>query len=137
MGKITRRVLLGSVATIVAGGAVYGGSRFACRFVPRHHPDFFSLLDMTPDNPATRRIGELVVAEAASAGFDAFAAALRLRPLTGEAATTDCESTRRRLVQDQCAIDFAEGRSVVIDGWVLSETEANLYAAKLLRPSIA
>ena len=137
MGTFTRRALLGSVGVLALGGAAYGGARVACRFVPRNHPDFFSLLDMAPDGALARRIGEGAVAnERLAADFEGFSAALRARPLIAEALATDCPTTRRTLVQDQCAVDFAERRTVVIDGWVLSETEANLCAARLLRPAV-
>lgn len=137
MGKLTRRALLGSVGAVVLGVVVYGGSRFACRFVPRNHPDFFALLDIAPRGPAGRRIGEAALANAQRpADFETFATSLQLRPLIAEAVASDCPTTRLTLVQDQCALDFAEGRTVTVDGWVLSETEANLCAARLLRPSI-
>ncbi|WP_020185468.1 hypothetical protein [Methylopila sp. 73B] len=137
MGKLTRRALLGTAAVGAFGLVAYGGGRVACSFVPRNHPDFFSLLDIPPDGAAARRIGEGALAEASlPSDFDGLATAMKLRPLIAEAVATDCPTTRRQLVQDQCAADFAEGRCVVIDGWVLSETEASLCAAKLLRPSL-
>lgn len=138
MGKITRRALLGSAAVVAFGGVAYGGSKVACRFVPRNHPDFFSLLDMTPDDAMARRIGRGALADSSLPGdFERIAASLRGRPLIAQALATDCPTSRRTLVQDQCATDFADGRTVVIDGWVLSETEASLCAANLLRPALA
>ncbi|MFJ5488677.1 hypothetical protein ACIKTA_14210, partial [Hansschlegelia beijingensis] len=62
MGKFTRRALLGSAGVVALGALAYGGSRVACRYVPRNHPDFFSLLDMVPDEPAVRRLGRSALA---------------------------------------------------------------------------
>ncbi len=132
MGKFTRRALLGSVGVVALGALAYGGSRVACRYVPRNHPDFFSLIDV-PDAPVVRRIGALALDHAGGAGgLDALAAALAERPLIREALATDCPTTRKGLVQDACAADFAEERTVVVDGWVLSETEAALCAGRAL-----
>lgn len=137
MGKLTRRALLGSAAAVALGGVAYGGSRLACLAVKRNHPDFFSLIDVAPDGALARRLGAVALAErSVPADLKALAASLEDRPLIREALATGCPTTRKGLVQDACAADFAEGRSVVVDGWVLSETEANLCAAKLLRASI-
>ncbi|MFJ5488061.1 hypothetical protein ACIKTA_10775, partial [Hansschlegelia beijingensis] len=66
------------------------------------------------------------------AEFHDVAAALTERPLMRRAIGEECPTTRRTLVQDQCAQDFADDRTVVVDGWVLSETEASLCAARIL-----
>lgn len=133
MGKITRRLLLGTAGAAVLGGVAYGGSRIACRFVPRNHPDFFSLLDIVPDDVAARRIGRLAIdADGVGARVEAIAATLAEKPLIREALATDCPTSRKALVQDACAADFADSRTVVVNGWVLSETEANLCAAKAI-----
>lgn len=136
MGKITRRLAIGFAGIVGVGAAAYGGSLFACRFVPRKHPDFFALLDNVPGDAAARRIGRaLVAAGHAPADFDHLAALVSQRPLIRTALSTDCPTTRKRLVQDQCGADFAEGRMVSVDGWILSETEANLCAAAWLAES--
>jgi len=133
MGNFTRRALLGSVGVVALGGLAYGGSRVACRFVPRNHPDFFSLLDMVPDEPAVRRLGRsALAADGLARDLPSLAAALTDRPLIRQAIAEDCPTTRKTLVQDQCALDFADDRTVVVDGWVLSETEASLCAARIL-----
>lgn len=133
MGNITRRLLLGSVGVAALGGVAYGGSRVACRFVPRNHPDFFSLIDLVPDEPIARRIGGLALgARSGPADLASLASSLRERPLIRKALATDCPTTRRGLVQDACASDFSEGRTTIVDGWLLSETEASLCAARTL-----
>jgi hypothetical protein len=133
MGKLSRRALLGSAAVAAIGAATYGGSRFACSFVPRNHPDFFSLLDVVPQDGAARRIGRAALAVVRlPQDLPAIEASLADRPLIRTALATDCPTTRRSLVQDQCGLDFAEGRTVVVDGWVLSETEAALCAGRVL-----
>lgn len=134
MASITRRLLLGSAGLAALGGAAYGASRFACSFVPRNHPDFFSLLDLAPDDEAGRRVGRLALAAAdgPSPDLSRLAASLAERPLTRAALGESCPTTRANLVKDQCALDFAQGRIVVVDGWLLSQTEAELCAAKAL-----
>jgi hypothetical protein len=133
MGKITRRLAIGLAGLTGAGVLAYGGSLVACRFVPRKHPDFFVLLDTVPGDETARRIGKAIVASGhAPADLDRLQAIVLERPHVRTALATDCPVTRKRLVQDQCSADFAEGRMVSVEGWVLSETEANLCAAAWL-----
>jgi hypothetical protein len=87
-----------------------------------------------PDAPATRRVGELALASLdGRPGAWALRGALEARPQLRAALAEECPTARLRLVQDQCALDFAEGRIVSLDGWLLSETEAGLCAARTLR----
>lgn len=138
MARFTRRALLGSAAIVALGGVAYGGARLSCSVVPRNHPDFFSLLDITPDDAVARRIGERALVETSLPGaYGELADALSDRPLIAQAIVAACPTIRANLVKDQCALDFADGRAVVVDGWVLSETEAAFCAARTLRPSIA
>lgn len=133
MGKITRRLLLGTAGFAALGGVAYGGSLAACRFVPRNHPDFFSLLDVAPDGEAASYVGRLALASfQAPMDLHDLQRSLTGRPLIRDAMTAGCATTRADLVRDQCALDFAEGRVVTVDGWLLSETEAEICAAKLL-----
>jgi len=130
MGKITRRLALGVAGVAGLGAVAYGASLAACRFVPRNHPDFFALIATVPKDRATRHIGRAMVASGhAPADLGALAVRVSARPLIRTALATDCPTTRKRLVQDQCSADFAEGRMVSVDGWLLSETEAELCAA--------
>ena len=125
--------MLGFGGAAGALALVYGGSLAACRFVPRKRPKFFALLDTVPDSDTARRIGKVMVASGHAPGdFDRVAALVSERPLIATALQTTCPTTRRHLVQDQCATDFAEGRMVSVEGWVLSETEARLCAAAWL-----
>jgi hypothetical protein len=138
MAEITRRLLLGTAGVVALGALAYGGGRVACRFVPRNHPDFFSLLDIAPDDAAGRAIGRAALAAPGlPSDLAGLQRALTARPLIREALATDCPTTRRTLVQDQCAADFAAGRYVTLDGWVLSETEASLCAARSLASGAA
>ncbi|MDR4305159.1 hypothetical protein IHQ68_00760 [Chelatococcus sambhunathii] len=130
---LTRRLLLGSAGVAALGAAIYGGSRAACSFVPRNHPDFFSLLDIVPDDAAARRLGRLAIeAGLAPDGLSALGEKLAEGPLVRAAIAEPCPTTRAELLRDGCAADFAQNRFVTLDGWVLSETEATLCAAKLL-----
>lgn len=133
MRRITRRLLLGTAGVAVFGGATYGVSRVGCSFVPRNHPDFFSLLQLAPDDAAAREIGRLAIVTGAAPGdLESLHAALKARPLVSAALDEGCPTTRKTLVQDQCALDFAEGRVVEIDGWMLSETEVAICAGRSL-----
>jgi hypothetical protein len=133
MAAVTRRLLLGSVGLAIFGGAAYGASRLGCRFVPRNHPDFFSLLELAPDGDAPRRVGEALLAQSdMSLDLPRLASTLAGRPLTRAAMAETCPTSRAALVKDQCSLDFAEGRIVMVDGWLLSETEAELCAGRLL-----
>jgi hypothetical protein len=138
MAAVTRRLLLGSVGLAILGGAAYGASRVACRFVPRNHPDFFSLLELAPDGEASRRVGEALLSQSdTSLDLPRLASALARRPFTRAAMAETCPTTRAALVKDQCALDFTEGRIVSVDGWLLSETEAALCAGRLLSGATA
>lgn len=129
-GKITRRLALGVAGLAGLGVLAYGGSLVACRFVPRNRPDFFALIANVPKDAASRRVGAAMVGSGhAPADVDAIARLVSERPLIRTALQTDCPTTRRQLVRDQCSADFAEGRMVSVDGWLLSETEAHLCAA--------
>lgn len=131
---LTRRLLLGTAGLTAIGAAVYGGSRFACRYVPRHHPGFFALLDAAPDDPAAREIGRLaLVGDALPATLAGLEGALSDRPSIRAAMAETCPAARARLVRDQCAMDFAAGRTLRLDGWILSETEAAICAGRVLR----
>ncbi|WP_020178892.1 hypothetical protein [Methylopila sp. M107] len=133
MEELTRRFMFKAAAAAAVGFVVVGANRLACRFVPRNHPDFFSLLDLAPADEASLRIGRLELARAgAPTDASGLWSALRAKPLIAQAATTSCARTRAELVQMQCASDFAEARVVELDGWLLSETEAAICAGRVL-----
>ncbi|MEJ8571189.1 hypothetical protein [Microbaculum marinum] len=130
MGNITRRIVLGLAGIAGVGALAFGGSLAACRLVPRNSPGFFAYLSEIARDQAARRIGRAMVGSGHVSGdLEAIAARITQRPLIREAFATGCPRTRRRLVQDQCAADFRDGRMVSVEGWVLSETEAELCAA--------
>lgn len=134
MGKLTRRLLLGTAGFAVLGGAAYGASFVACRFVPRNHPDFFSLLDLAPDDEVPHAIGRQALESGAAPGdLAGIESRLAARPFTLAALSESCPTTRAKLVADQCAQDFAQGRTIEIDGWLLSETETTMCAGRVLR----
>ncbi len=133
MGRITRRLALGIAGVAGFGVVAYGGTLVACRFVPRKHPSFFALLDAVPDDETARRVGKAMVASGhAPSDLRDLATLLSERPHIRAALVTDCPATRKRLVQTQCRADFAEGRMVSVEGWLLSQTEADLCAAAWL-----
>ncbi|GLK57488.1 hypothetical protein JOD31_003547 [Methylopila capsulata] len=65
------------------------------------------------------------------------AAALGDRPLIPEALTAGLSDGAQNLGSGRCAGDFAHGRSVVVEGWVLSEVEASLCAGRSLVGRVA
>lgn len=128
--RITRRLALGILGLAGLGAVAYGSSLAACRFVARNRPDFFALLDAVPDHASGRRVGQAMLASGhAPRDLARIAARLEERPLIRTALATGCPATRRGLVRAQCRADFAEGRMVAVDGWLLSRTEAELCAA--------
>lgn len=138
MGKFTRRAALGLLGLTGIGAAGYGASLTACRFVPRNKADFFALIDVVPDDAAARRIGTVALRQAAvPADLAALGERLLERPLLRQAMASDCPVSRRALVQEQCGADFGEGRTVMVDGWLLSETEVGLCAARRLADAMA
>lgn len=127
MNTVTRRAAVAFIGLAGAGAFAYGGSWVACRFVDRSQADFFALLDMVPDTASARLVGERMLAS----GGDPAALIARLSGREGvrKALATGCPQTREALVRGQCAKDFAARRTVTIEGWVLSQTEAELCAA--------
>ncbi|WP_029041137.1 hypothetical protein [Cucumibacter marinus] len=128
MGKWTRRGLIGAGGLLAITGVAYGGGLLACRMVPRHTPDFFASLPGM-DHDALRTIGQSVLRD--HPGLARPGAATRL--LTAKAGIeraigTDCPQTRMTMVQEECRADFAAGRIVLVDGWMISETEALISA---------
>jgi len=121
---LSRRTLLAAVATLLAGGAAWlllpwRGSSPLGRD---------ALLAPFADATAVSEVGSRVLA-AVPRWRDARLLRQDLDPELhfGE------EGFAARLVE-RVRDDFAEGRVEIVDGWVLSETEAKLYALIELLP---
>lgn len=100
-----------------------------CRNVSRNVPDFFASLDPQVF-AAARDVGLQVARRYPGYGTtQALADHLSERPLLLTAHQDTCLDTRRAMLQQQCCADFAAGHTVVVGGWVMSETEAQLCAA--------
>jgi len=100
-----------------------------CRGVSRNVPNFFASLDgETVD--AARAVGSRVARLHPDFGTEpTLVRLLESRPLLLAAHEESCLDTRQAMLQQQCCEDFAGGRTVVVDGWVVSETEAQLCAS--------
>ncbi|WP_349363514.1 MAG: hypothetical protein ABL307_15250 [Roseitalea porphyridii] len=123
---MTRRsLLLLSGALMAVPVAAYGGGLLACRAVPRNTPAFFA----GADQQTLRIFGRAVVRRAPEyRSARRIADELGSKALLAQAHRTDCETTRRRLVAEQCSRDFADGDHMIVDGIVVSRTEALLCA---------
>ena len=129
MVKLNRRHLL---FTAIGAMSVLAARDFFlvyCRGVARNVPTFFAGLDL-PKRNAARQVGIRVAAAHPGRGAEAeLSQVLEQRPLLLAASEESCPDTRLAMVQQQCCEDFVAGRTLVVDGWVLSETEARLCAA--------
>ena len=84
------------------------------------------LLELIPDNPATRRLGRAVLD---LPGLDRFpeAAATRLLEGLGGNASLTLEQLRDRL-EILRQTDFEDGRMVTVQVWILADSEADALA---------
>jgi hypothetical protein len=131
MAKMSRRVLLGAGGVLAAGVAIYGAGLIGCRFVDRNVPDFFAAIEPLDgvDPEVLRTVGIAVVAAYPQYGSPGYAhAKLAGKPHTAAAMATSCPIERLVQFQTQCCDDFDDDRFLVVDGWIISETEAALCA---------
>ncbi|QQP88281.1 hypothetical protein IGS68_19830 [Skermanella sp. TT6] len=115
---MNRRELL---ATAAAAGLLYGspGPAQAAAAAP---PEAQRLLALLRSPAAARRIGRAYLETARDEADPAKLAAL----IVGGGGMSDGDLLRH--VAERQRADFAAGRTVKLDGWVLSRTEARLYA---------
>lgn len=131
MSKMTRRALIGVGGVLAAGAAIYGTGLIGCRFVSRNVPDFFaelhSLDGVAPD--VLRTVGVAVIAAHPEYSAPDYAhAKLAGKIHTAAAMRTNCPVERLAQFQTQCRQDFEDDRFLIVDGWMISETEAALCA---------
>lgn len=129
MFKPSRRQLLFTAIGAMSVLAARDFFLLYCRGVSRNVPSFFASLD-TKTVHAAREVGTRVAR--LHPGYGTEPALSRLfedRPLLLAAYEESCVDTRQVLIQQQCCEDFASGKTVIIDGWVVSETEAQLCAS--------
>lgn len=122
----TRRwALIGLASLGVAGLAVAGGSAAVCAGGGHRRMAQLSelprLLVALQDLPDPQAVG---AAHAAAIGRAAILDGLRARPDLGAACGVDCDATRLSLLRESIRQDFAAGRSLEVDRWIVSETEA-------------
>lgn len=129
MFKPSRRQLLFTALGAMSVLAARDFFLLYCRGVSRNVPAFFAGLD-TQTHDAARTVGHRVAR--LYPGYGTQAALSRLlerRPLLLAAYESDCAETRQAMIQQQCCEDFSQGRTVIVDGWVVSQTEAQLCAS--------
>lgn len=125
---LTRRRFLSHAVCLVALGKIAGCSSMA--FGPAPHDDKAWLNDLIPDIEAAARLGQAYLKahpRSASDGSlqDYLIAVLRSYP---NFATAQTDEERFAAVSTIVANDYTVGDIVNVDGWVLSRTEARIYA---------
>lgn len=130
LGFLTRRtVLIGSAAVVGTGLAAAGASVVACTMADRQAafldtlPRLFVAVPRIPDaGPVGHEIaGEL--------GRDGVLEAIRRRPAMISACALGCDATRLARLHRDFRADYAAGRHVIANRWILSESEALIAAA--------
>jgi len=135
-GIFTRRnVLIGSAAVFGTGIAATGASVVACNMADREAafletlPRLFVAIPQIPD---AGPVGHEVAGEL---GRDGVLEALRRRPAMISACTLGCDATRLTQLQGDFRSDYAAGRHVIVQRWILSESEALIAAAWAVAPT--
>jgi hypothetical protein len=129
MFKPNRRQIMFAAIGTVSVLAVRQAFLLYCETVSRNTPNFFASLRGQGILSAARTVGQQVRAQHPAFGTQvALAQFYSERPLLVAAHDETCLDTRRAMLQRQCREDFAAGHMVVVDGWLVSETEAQLCA---------
>ena len=116
--KLDRRVLLAGAAAAALAGAF-----FHFRSAPELLPEELAGLFRRYRTQA-RRLGERYIECAPSAS----ASQEIVSELQRHGQSANANLPIRALVADRIMRDFRKGRTVIVDGWLLSETEAKLCA---------
>jgi hypothetical protein len=126
-----RAFLAGSGAVVAALAAPALATLFGCGRRPTLAQ---ALVGFYRDPESAARVGQAVLAAVPSeATAEAVVAALAGdRRAELEALAASDPAALRALLQEQHRRDFEDGRTVAIDGWVLSRTEARLCAVAAL-----
>jgi hypothetical protein len=104
----------GDAGPVLGGAKCEGGKTLSVR-----------LADVLPRPGGVRRIGRAVLAgERIRPGRDELAERL----FAGDAWSRACRDGARATLQSAIRTDFRDDRTVTLGGWVLSRTEADLYA---------
>jgi hypothetical protein len=89
--------------------------------LPRSRGSLHDIAALFRHPESARRIGERLLARDAAPLDQAASLRVKLTAVDGRAA-------RRSALRQQAAQDYARGNVVLVDGWVLSRTEAQLCA---------
>lgn len=126
-----RRFLLSMLLGLVAGRTLVAcDSPTESRYVPGYMPEW--LLKITGERDAVVRTGkDCLEAFPAEQNVEALMSAIESSFETVDADATDAEETVTAL-QQAVRGDYQRGDVVQVKGWILSRTEARLYAAVAL-----
>jgi len=127
---ITRRTLLAAASAFVGTNAIGGGKSFAYSAGAAEFPAGRNLMALLHHHHSAGEVGRAYLAIAP----DEADPAILLRLLGADdpnLVALDTEALRRN-IRDRQRDDFAEGRTVVVRGWILSRTEVRLCALSAL-----
>lgn len=129
-GLFTRRnLLIGSAAVFGTGLAASGASVVACNMADRDAafletlPRLFIAVPRIPD---AAPVGHEI---AGNLGRDGVLEAIWRRPAMTTACALSCDATRLSQLRRDFRADYAAGRHVIANRWILSESEALIAAA--------
>lgn len=125
---ISRRVLLATVATFAVAGSARTGTHFL-QPAPRLAEPLRSLLALLePARNSATTIGRVYLAQTPEENdWPILVEKLRAETSLFERRTHESTGLRTAL-KHQFIRDFSEGRTVSLDGWMVSSTEARLCA---------
>lgn len=132
MSKYTRRALLGIGGVLGVGAVAYGAGLIGCRFVHRNVPDFFAQFEGVDgvDTEILRKVGLAVLRERPEYAVPEYVtASLAAKPYSAAAMETTCPKERLAHLQMQCRADFDQDDYLIVDGWMISQTEAAFCAS--------
>jgi hypothetical protein len=127
---VSRRKLIRNFIYLVASAALFPGfatTKHRAEISTRkaHENIAYSLGDLISNKPSAAEIGNVYLSQAGPA-MDPESLADSIVAAGGGPFATFGET--RATVCAQIRSDFARGRTVLVDGWVLSQTEVSIYA---------
>lgn len=135
-GLFTRRnVLIGSAALFGTGIAAAGASVVACTMADREATFLDTLPRLFVAVPRIPDAGSVGHEIAGNLGRDGVLEAIRQRPAMTAACALGCDATRLSQLRRDFRADYAAGRHVVANRWILSESEALIAAAWAIAPA--
>jgi hypothetical protein len=127
---LTRRTLLAVASAFVGTNAISGPKAFAYSAEEAELPAGQNLLALLRHHHSAGEVGRAYLAIAP----DEADPAILLRLLGADDPNLSVLDTEalRRIIRDRQRNDFAEGRTIMVRGWILSRTEVRLCALSAL-----